>query len=205
MRAAVMRRLMRRLMCCLEWCSAALAAVAVTGCTQAEKGGPGFTVSYMTDRRDIWYDKYTGGADPSLVQDPRFMSTTDTGAEWPWSMGGTESGAPDSRGLPEWIEFKWREVPLNAQIKTFEDWVPIRDALPIKTYRVPVRSQVPQSVIDELMQSKRERVRGKLPKKRLLLTFSWVGDEIKFGWKMTVTDDRGVETTLRQGGGPSRF
>jgi hypothetical protein len=32
-------------------------------------------------------------------------------------MGRAEGAAPDSRGLPEWVEFKWQEIPPELQAK----------------------------------------------------------------------------------------
>jgi hypothetical protein len=169
----------------------------LTACSKAQSEGPGFIASYGTKKQDVEYFPLI-----TLLSAPqqRFESRTDSGQQWNWSMGGTEGAAPDPRGLPEWIEFKWREVPKAWNSLPFEEWKPRKDALPIKTYRVYIKSRVPQEVVDEVMEAKRHRQKDKLSDKMLWLEFTWVNDEIKFGWRLTVRNRQGWLDDLRSGG-----
>jgi hypothetical protein len=120
-------------------------------------------------------------------------------------MGGTSGAGPDSRGLPEWVEFKWQEIPPELQAKegqerSTEEVQELFRRLPIKTYRVYIKSRVPQEVVDEVMEAKRHRQKDKLSDKMLWLEFTWVNDEIKFGWRLTGRNRQGWLDDLRSGG-----
>ena len=100
---------------------------------------------------------------------------------------------PDGRELPEWVEFEWSEPPYPEDPKqTLEEY----RALPRKTARVPVRSRVPQDVVEEVLEAKRRRKPHQLPEKMLDVYFIWTEAGVKFRW--------GVGTrggmTLREGG-----
>ncbi len=90
--------------------------------------------------------------------------------------------APDGRELPEWVEFVWSEPVYPEEPKqTLEEY----RALPQKTERVPVRSRVPQDVVAEVMEAKRNREPHKLPEKMLWVYFIWSEDGIKLRWRLT--------------------
>jgi len=88
--------------------------------------------------------------------------------------------APDGRELPEWVEFEWTE-PKYEEKHTREQLL----AMLVKKARVPVRSRVPQDVIAEVMEAKRNREPHKLPEKMLWVYFIWYEDGIKFRWRLT--------------------
>jgi hypothetical protein len=119
-----------------------------------------------------------------------------------FGLWGEPRGAPDPRGLPEWIEFKWQEQPPELRRKdgnerTREEVLELLRKLSIKTYQVQIKSRIPQQVVDEIIEAKRKREKNQLPKKMLWLEFIWVGDEIKLSWKMTEKNDKGVNVVLK--------
>jgi hypothetical protein len=181
-----------------------VAAIMTTAsCSEPENTGVGFITSYGTEQTGTRYYPYS----TPIPNSPNFIyeSRTDSGQQWMWSMGGTQGGAPDARGLPEWVEFKWQEVPLELRRsegneRTREEVLELFRKLPIKTYRVEIRSRIPQEVVDEIKEARRKREKNKLPKKMLWLEFTWVGDEVKLGWKITAEDARGVDVVMRKGG-----
>ena len=112
----------------------------------------------------------------------------------PMAGGKTMGAAPDGRELPEWVEFVWQEWPYPSEPapsdqQAFQAWrskvLALSKSLPRKTARVPVRSRVPQDVIAEVMEAKRNREPHKLPNKMLWVYFIWYEDGIKFRWRLT--------------------
>ena len=122
-----------------------------------------------------------------------------------WRNSGKTFGASgDNRELPEWVEFEWQEpgypslrrsdYPSRQEFaKAVEE--KFRD-LPIKTERVFVRDRVPQDVIQQVIQSRRDAPTGKLPDKKLWVYFVWTDLGIKFHWRLI----SGSSTELRSGG-----
>ena len=107
--------------------------------------------------------------------------------------GATMGAAPDGRQLPEWVEFEWKETlhPYSEPPSVPEAYAAWSDAirkhyqsLPIKTERVAVRERIPQSVIDEVMESNRQRKTGKVSEKMLWVYFIWYERGIKFRWEL---------------------
>ena len=110
------------------------------------------------------------------------------------ASGATMGAAPDGRELPEWVEFVWQEWPYPSEPapsdqQAFQAWrskvLALSKSLPHKTARVPVRSRVPQDVIAEVIEAKRNREPHKLPEKMLWVYFIWYEDGIKFRWRLT--------------------
>lgn len=125
----------------------------------------------------------------------------------PMTGGKTMGAAPDGRALPEWIEFDWKEWPYpRPKSPPFSDkeatkaWSDeshaLSKSLSIKTERVLVRARVPQDVIDEVMESNRQRQRSKLADKSLEIYFIWFESGIKFRWRLV----QGCCKVLREGG-----
>lgn len=116
-----------------------------------------------------------------------------------WHASGKTMGAsPDGRQLPEWIEFDWieRPYPENPN-ETVEEY----RALPRYQQRVYVRDRVPQSVVEEVLQSKRDAPPGKLPEKKLWVYLVWTDDGIRMRWQLErLPQAPGEISVLRQGG-----
>lgn len=175
----------------------------LSGCEPQNQKGPGFTGFYLTEKTDIFYYPYQ----TQIFNSPNWHreSLTNTGQPWSWAMHGAESSAPDSRTLPEWIDFKWQEMTIPSEKEnTLEiDSEKVHEKFrntPVKTYRIYVQNKVPQDVIDEILESKRKRGKKKLPKKALNLYFTWVGDEIFLGWELTGEDKNNSQVVLRKDG-----
>ena len=81
--------------------------------------------------------------------------------------GATMGAAPNGRELPEWIEFAWKEWPYPYPAPPSDPvarqaWTGVyamSRSLPIRTARFPVRSRVPRDVVDEVLASKKRRLR----------------------------------------------
>ena len=107
--------------------------------------------------------------------------------------GATMGAAPDGRELPQWVEFEWKvwpypypDMPADpAARQVWSDGVhTLSRSLPIQTARVAVRSRVPQDVIDEVLESNRQRAPRALPDKMLWVYFIWYETGIKLRWKL---------------------
>jgi len=107
--------------------------------------------------------------------------------------GATMGAAPDGRQLPEWVEFEWKEWPYPypdmpadpVALKIWGDGVDaLSRSLPIQNARVPVRSRVPQDVVDEVLASKKRRLPKSLPDEMLWVYFIWYESGIKFHWSL---------------------
>ena len=99
--------------------------------------------------------------------------------------------APDNRGLPEWVEFQWKEWPypsepypqdFQVQQKRNAEILEMNRTLPIKSERIKVRDRVPVDVIERLMQARRHPVAGQ--DLSLWVTFRWYSDGVRFHWKL---------------------
>lgn len=113
----------------------------------------------------------------------------------PMVGGKTMGAAPDGRDLPEWVEFTWKEwpypdagPPMPTEAAALHAWneevKAMSRALPIKTARVPVKSRVPQDVVDEVLTSNRRAAPGTLPDEMLWVYFIWYETGIKFRWSL---------------------
>lgn len=148
------------------------------------------------------------------VQDAR----TSTGSTFPnpgsiaYSVRGsgkTMGAAPDGRELPEWVEFSWQEWPYPfpsrpTRPQERQDWdsevESLRRSLPWKTERVLVRSRIPQDAVQEVVESKRQAMPGKLPSKRLWIYFEWAEGGIQFHWQLEERIAAGGSRVLQEGG-----
>lgn len=118
-------------------------------------------------------------------------------AKNPLDGGKTEGAAPDSRPLPEWIDFEWSEPPSPENpMQSLEEY----RALPRKTQRVLIRSRVPQGIVDEVLESKRHKKPNKLSDKALWIYLVWTKQGIKFHWRLWYRPEVGPDSYPREGG-----
>ncbi len=108
------------------------------------------------------------------------------------------SVVPDGQQLPEWVEFEWSEHIYGQEYSREE-----MRALPRYKQRVMIRDRVPFEAVEEVIQSKRDTPRGKLPEKMLWMYFVWTDDGVKFRWQVERTQPtREQPRVLREGGDP---
>jgi hypothetical protein len=166
--------------------------------------GPGMTVTFNNvikgKKVDVLRAKTSNGVP--------FVTPGSLGSDRspnPMTGGKTSGAAPDGRELPEWVEFEWTEWPYPSPPKptdpvALQAWNDRVDflirTLPLKRARVPVRSRVPQDVVDELLASNKRAAAGALPDERLWVYFVWYETGIKFRWSL----ERGCCKVLRAGG-----
>jgi hypothetical protein len=74
-------------------------------------------------------------------------------------------------------------------------------ALPRERQRVLIRERVPQDAIEEVLQSKRDAPRGKLPEKMLWVYLVWTDEGIKFRWQVERTPQAPGEIRVLRAGG----
>lgn len=160
------------------------------GCVEGGEG-PGMVLHFASLKEGVVV-ACRGG---SLPGGKRFPGPGALSRTKDWLTGGkTEGAAPDSRQLPEWVEFEWKEYVADKDYALEE-----LKALPVHVERVTIRERVPQDVIDEVMRSRRETPAGKLPDKSLWLNFVWTDGGIKFHWRLESVK-AAPEYTLRYGG-----
>jgi hypothetical protein len=104
----------------------------------------------------------------------------------------TMAASGDHRGLPEWVEFTWQE-PSYPGLKSAD--FPDRESfsravdekfskLEVKRYRLEIKRRVPQSVVEEVIASKRVAQPGKVANKTLWISIFWTPDGMKMRWAM---------------------
>ena len=115
---------------------------------------------------------------------------------WRHAVGTTEGMSGDTRGVPEWLDFEWRE-PSYPGLEP-EDF-PSKEAyskavsekyskLTTKTQRVFISSRIPPQIIQEAIDSRAHIRQGQgLPEKSLWIYFIWTDDGIKFRWDLYCT------------------
>lgn len=173
------------------------------GCATPQSQGPGMIVTFtsLIDGRVIDIEgarlpngKAFNGVGLSIHGSRR--------SNWRAS-GATEGAVPDSRELPEWVEFTWRERSYpSLEPKNFASQEEYSKALaekfrnsPMKVERIFVCSRIPQDVVGEAIEAKRRRQPHELPDKMLYVYFIWTETGVKFRWEL----GRGG-VTLREGG-----
>jgi hypothetical protein len=104
----------------------------------------------------------------------------------------------DHRGLPDWVEFEWREPPYpedpTMSLETYR-------ALPKKNQKLEIKSRVPQEVVDAVIESKRNAPRGKMAGKSLWLYLFWTPEGVKMRWALKVAKDGSGFGPIEQEGG----
>lgn len=173
-----------------------LAAVALLmmACAHAnDPQGPGMILTFVGLKKGLRID-----IDTAKLPDGRAFSHAGTfGPNKNWLTGGATMGAaPDTRELPEWVEFEWSER-IYGKRHTVEEM----KALPRFRQRVLIRERVPQDVVEEVLQSKRDAPSGKLPEKMLWVYLAWTDVGVKFRWSIEREPTSPQEKwTLRSGG-----
>ncbi len=175
----------------------------VSGCLLAANDGPGMVVTFVSliQGRTIEFKK------TRLPNGREFSSPGAIGGRRPsnWRNSGKTMGvAGDSRELPEWVEFEWQEPSYpSLRMKDYSSLDDFDKAvhekfrnLPVKTQRVPVRDRIPQDILQEVIQSRKDAPSGKLPDKKLWVYFVWADSGVKFHWRLI----SGASTELRSGG-----
>jgi hypothetical protein len=113
---------------------------------------------------------------------------------WRQAIGRTTGMSGDTRGVPEWLDFEWREPSYpGLQMKDFPSDETYSKAvaekyskLTIKTQRLFMSSRIPPEVVQEVTHSRSHIPKGQLlPEKMLWIYFIWTGDGIKFRWEMS--------------------
>jgi hypothetical protein len=113
---------------------------------------------------------------------------------WRQAPGKTTGMSGDTRALPEWLDFSWKETaypaPRPSSFASDEEYGKYlsdeKARLPLKTQRVFISSRIPPEIIQEAMDSRAHIQKGQgLPEKSLWLYFIWTDDGIKFRWKMS--------------------
>ena len=114
------------------------------------------------------------------------------GQSWRTVPKAVMAASGDYRALPEWVEFVWQE-PSYPGLK-YEDF-PSREAfdraydekyaqLTTKSQRLEIKSRIPQSVVAEVIASKKAAQPGKVSDKTLWIYIFWTQDGIKMRWAM---------------------
>jgi hypothetical protein len=124
------------------------------------------------------------------------------------TSGGKEMGAaPDGRQLPEWVDFEWQETPYpwnQRPSQSADEWreevFATYRALPVKTQRVPIRSRIPQAVVDQVTEENRHPVRGQDTEKRLQINLVWTSQGIKMHWRLWHTPSFNAQYYSHEGG-----
>lgn len=115
---------------------------------------------------------------------------------WRQAVGTTEGMSGDTRGVPEWLDFEWREPSYpGLRMKDFPSDEAYSKAvaekyskLAIKTQRVFISSRIPPQIIQEAIDSRAHIRKGQgLPEKSLWIYFIWTDDGIKFRWDLYCT------------------
>lgn len=135
-------------------------------------------ITFPSGKRTISGLSVTGGRKPS----------------WRQAIGRTEGMSGDTRGVPEWLDFEWREPSYpGLEPENFPSDEAYSKAvsekyskLTTKTQRVFISSRIPPEVVQEVIYSRSHIPKGQsLPEKMLWIYFIWTDDGIKFRWKMS--------------------
>jgi hypothetical protein len=174
---------------------ASLAAFVLVACSSMQTvNGPGMITSYgsMMNGRSANIRTITFPSGKKTISNITVRGSRKLG--WRQAAGTTEGMSGDTRGVPEWLDFEWRE-PSYPGLEP-EDF-PSKEAyskavaekyskLSIKTQRVLISSRIPPEVIQELIYSRSYIPKGQhLPEKMLWIYFIWTDEGIKFRWEMS--------------------
>lgn len=98
------------------------------------------------------------------------------GQSWRTVPKAVMAASGDYRALPEWVEFVWSEPPYPEDPRmSLAEY----RALPKKTQRLEIKSRIPQSVVAEVIASKKAAQPGKVSDKTLWIYIFWTPDGIK--------------------------
>jgi hypothetical protein len=174
---------------------ASLAALVSVACSSMQTvDGPGMITSYgsMMDGRSADIRTVTFPSGEKTISNITVRGSRKPG--WRQAIGRTEGMSGDTRGVPEWLDFEWREPSYpGLKMKDFPSDEAYSKAvaekyskLSIKTQRVFISSRIPPEVVQEVTYSKSHIPKGQtLPEKMLWIYFIWTDDGIKFRWEMS--------------------
>ena len=174
----------------------------------AADSGPGYETSFSChaeNGHDIWI---MGAFTAPATRPLRFSSGVGAGTCYHWNdpfdNGATAGIAGDSRQLPEYAYLYWSWMPksgkggydsLTEAQKREADR--ILDNPPTLWARVPVRSQIPASVVKEVEASPMSKKYPFMRNLGLHLYFIWVNDGVQMSWRVQNFDNL---STVQYGG-----
>ena len=189
---------------------ATLAAL-TTGCQGFGAGwggadsGPGYEASFSChadNGHDIWnMGEFTAPATRTL----RFSDGVGALGCYHWNNpfddGATLGLAGDSRQLPDYAYLYWSWVPKGTDATMTEaqkkEYLRIVRKPPTYWARVPVRSQIPESVVKEVEASPMRKDHPNMPALRLHLYFIWTNEGVQMSWRVQNFDKL---STVQYGG-----
>lgn len=182
-------------------CAAALLCAAVA--CHSRPSGPGMILSFgsVIEGRSIDV-KLSRMANGERFSNPGSVGGIGTSKWGSWRHIPTkvEAASGDGRGLPEWVEFEWSEPPYpedpNMSLDAYR-------SLPRKTQRLEIKSRVPQNVVDEVVEAKRQAPSGEVAEKSLWVYIFWTPEGIKMRWQLRYDSggkQRNFGDVVREGG-----
>ncbi|RZL10298.1 MAG: hypothetical protein EOP40_06880 [Rubrivivax sp.] len=196
------------------WLLCAIAVLSTGTACHSKPSGPGMILSFgsviESKRVYIKSSKMSNGQPFSNPGSVGGVGTSKWGS-WRHIPTKVEAASGDGRGLPDWVEFVWQELDYPglqpASFPSNEAYSKhIREefsSVPIKTQRLEIKSRVPQDVVDEVIESKRNAPRGEVAEKSLWVFIFWTPDGIRMRWQLR--DDPGRKQrnfgdVVREGG-----
>jgi hypothetical protein len=188
--------------------------VSLTGFIFASpSAGPGITVTYNSAIRDKDVDiKNAFLPDGMAFPHGGSIGGPSKANDNPLSGGATMGAAPDGRGLPEYIDFEWREspksqpdpTPMDPVSQAHKDWETkiMADfySHPIKKQRVFIRNRIPTEVVNAVIDANRHAPKGRLNEASIQIFFIWTEYGIKLRWQIWHRPPSGVQYYSHQGG-----
>lgn len=171
------------------------ASIVIAACGSIQTvEGPGMITSFrsLMDGRSAYLLSLTLPNGKSAMTP--FSVSGGKSASWRQAPGRTTGMSGDTRGVPEWLDFRWKETSYPglepkdfASREEYSKYVSEEKAtLPLKTQRVFISSRIPPEVVQEVTYSRSHIPKGQhLPEKMLWIYFIWTDDGIKFRWKMS--------------------
>lgn len=171
----------------------------------AANSGPGFEASFSChadNGHDIWN---MGELSTPATRTFTVDSGVGGGACQPWNdpfdNGATAGIAGDSRQLPEYAYLYWSWVPKGTDATMTEaqkkEFLRIVRNQPTYWARVPVRSQIPESVVKEVEAAPMSKQYPYMRNLGLHLYFIWLNDGVQMTWAVENVDKL---STVKYGG-----
>lgn len=168
--------------------------LASCGFMRTADSGPGMITNFgsLMDGRSAYMLSVTLPSGKSAMTP--FSVSGSKKPSWRQAIGSTTGMSGDTRALPEWLDFSWKEPTYPgleprdfASREEYSKYVSDEKAsLPVKTQRVFISSRIPPEIIQEAIDSRAHIQKGQgLPEKSLWIYFIWTDDGIKFRWKMS--------------------
>ena len=171
----------------------------------AADSGPGYETSFSCHADNGHDIEIMGALTTPATRILNADSGVGAGACQPWNDpfddGATAGLAGDSRQLPEYAYLYWSWVPPGTDITMTEaqkkEFLRIVRNPPTYWARVPVRSQIPESVVKEVEASPMSKQYPYMPALTLHLYFIWTNEGVQMTWAEQGTDTYPV---LKYGG-----